>query len=129
RAFHHDLYLAGLRLYLIDPRLCRQIAAALEQKNLTMNALAQQLSACGLWDESQGQGFSSEQLTQLQDLLAAVAPQSRAADEAEGAKSSALSKQLSEQKKQLTAMQVELEKLRLLAEEQARQLRNLKLAA
>ena len=126
-SFHRDLYLAGLRLYQINPRLCRQVAETLEQRDMTLEKLAQQLSACGLWVESQEKRFSVDQLKQLEGLLAAA--NSETSGSAEGDKSSALSKQLTEQKTQLTAMQAELEKLRVLAEEQAQQLRQMKLAA
>src|SRR5690554_8056287 len=34
RSFHHDIYLAGLHLYLINPRLCNHVAQALEQTNM-----------------------------------------------------------------------------------------------
>lgn len=127
QVFHRDLYLAGLCLYQINPRLCRQVAETLEQRDLTLETLAQQLSACGLWAENQEKRFSADQLKQLDDLLAAG--NSEASASTEGGKSSSLAKQLTEQKMQLTAMQAELEKLRVLAEEQAQQLRQLEPAA
>lgn len=122
REFHHDLYLAGLHLYLINPRLCRHVADAL-QENPTAEALDAELKACGLWPESQSaaaanddHAFSSTQLEQLQSLL-------------NGVGSSAQSDQGSaELLQQMAAMESELKQLRTLVEEQSQQLRRLKTA-
>lgn len=87
RIFHHDIYLAGLHLYLINPRLCRFVAEALAQGEISMAALVQQLAACGLWppqEESAGAAapstFSAAQLEQLEQLLAAQSSRTAAAD-------------------------------------------------
>src|SRR5690554_5325959 len=137
RSFHHDIYLAGLHLYLINPRLCTHVAQALEQTDLTLEALVQQLSACGLWtnapEQSNDASFSASQLEQLKSLLATAAGSMPSNDESSevtaDAGLSTLTQQLSEQQEQLAAMHAELQKLRRLAEEQAQQLRQMKVAA
>lgn len=142
RAFHRDIYLAGLHLYLINPRLCNHVAQALEQTDLTLEALVQQLSACGLWtpasETSDATTFSASQLEQLERLLAANVSSAAPREEEErgeekpdttaGTGFDTLTQQLSEQREQLAAMHAELQKLRSLAEEQAQQLRQLKSA-
>lgn len=124
RNFHHDVYLAGLRFYLFDPRLCRQVANAVEQRDLTLDSLAEQLRSQGLWPETPEQTFSECQVNQLQALLAAVNPahEASAGDQESRSITPALSQQLNE-------MQTELQRLRQLAEEQAKQLQQMKLAA
>lgn len=39
RAFHRNVYLAGLQLHLLDPTLCRHVAESLGRENLTLAAL------------------------------------------------------------------------------------------
>lgn len=120
REFHRDLYLAGLHLYLINPRLCRHVAEALQQPDPSAETLDQELKACGLWPSSNssntGEAFSSGQLEQLQHLLGGLGT---AAD------SSSQSAELSQH---MSAMEAELRQLRNLVEEQSRQLRQMKVS-
>ena len=43
RAFHRDVYLAGLQLFLLDPALCHHVAESLGRENLTLDALLGEL--------------------------------------------------------------------------------------
>lgn len=138
RSFHHDIYLAGLHLYLINPRLCNHVAQALEQTNLTLDALIQQLSTCGLWsapEQPDHASFSAAQLEQLKGLLAATGHSASSENHGESTEAASatgfasLTQQLSEQQEQLAAMHEELQKLRSLAQEQAQQLRQMRSAA
>jgi len=105
RGFHRDLYLAGLRLHQINPRLCRHVAEAMEQSDLDAETFSQQLSACGLLPSPAAETTNETvDLTPLTALLA-------------------------EQSKQLGSMQDELSQLRKLAEQQARQLQKMKFAS
>lgn len=137
RTFHHDIYLAGLHLYLINPRLCSHVAQALEQTDQTLDALVRQLTACGLWSapaetpvEKSDSAFSALQLEQLERLLASVTAPAAGAGEIpqplEDSGVTALMHQLAEQQEQLGAMHAELQRLRALAEEQTQQLRQMK---
>src|SRR5690606_21021251 len=142
RLFHRDIYLAGLRLYLINPTFCRQIANALAQQQYSVEMLVQQGRACGLLplETSSGAGdssFSEIQLEQLERLLGAYNAEPRAgattdpesslrptfADEVTNTE---LGRQLAEQGEQLTALMAELQRVRALAEQQAAQLKQLK---
>lgn len=125
RLFHRDIYLAGLYLHLLSPRLCRGIAGALDNHNITLATLKQQLDACGLELPLAPQGdngFSAAQLAQLQQLLMATP--------AEGSPPTPtlnLEAALAEQHALLALMSEELSQLRALAETQAEQLTRLKL--
>lgn len=121
REFHRDLYLSGLHLYLINPRLCRHVAEALEVEP-SAAALDRELKACGLWPEGEAaqpgsETFSPAQLEQLQNLLSASNPST-----ADTRDSSALLRQM-------TAMESELKQLRELVEAQSKQLRRINTAA
>lgn len=106
RLFHRDIYLAGLYVHLLNPRLSRSLSVALDTENLTPTAFWRQLHACGLSDDGSEAStaeealFSPSQLTQLQQLLA-------------------------EQNAHIVAVQQELQQLRQLADNQARQLKRL----
>ena len=106
RLFHRDIYLAGLYIHLLNPRLSRSLSVALDPENLTSTAFWRQLHACGLSDDGSEAStaeealFSPSQLTQLQQLLA-------------------------EQNAHIVAVQQELQQLRQLADNQARQLKRL----
>lgn len=118
RVFHHDVYLAGLHLHLINPRLCRQVAEALAQKDLSMGGLVRQLEASGLWrDADSDLSFSELQLEQIRTAVAP--PLNQPLDKT----TATLVKQLDEQGEQITAVLVELQHLRRLTEKQAEQLR------
>ncbi|WP_417315172.1 hypothetical protein [Enterobacter sp.] len=43
RTFHRDVYLAGLKLFLLDPALCHHVAESLGRENLTLEALLGEL--------------------------------------------------------------------------------------
>ena len=106
RLFHRDIYLAGLYVHLLNPRLSRSLSVALDSENLTATAFWRQLHACGLSDDGSEAStaeealFSPSQLTQLQQLLA-------------------------EQNAHIVSVQQELQQLRQLADNQARQLKRL----
>lgn len=106
RLFHRDIYLAGLYVHLLNPRLSRSLSVALDSENLTPTAFWRQLHACGLSDDGSEASTAEEalflpsQLTQLQQLLA-------------------------EQNAHIVAVQQELQQLRQLADNQARQLKRL----
>ncbi len=106
RLFHRDIYLAGLYVHLLNPRLSRSLSVALDSENLTSTAFWRHLHACGLSDDGSEAStaeealFSPSQLTQLQQLLA-------------------------EQNAHIVAVQQELQQLRQLADNQARQLKRL----
>lgn len=121
REFHRDLYLAGLHLYLINPRLCRHVAEALQQPDPSAEALDQELKACGLWPSgntaNSGEAFSTEQMEQLQSLLGGLGGTADSTN------------QSGELLQQMNAMEAELRQLRGLVEEQSRQLRQMKVRA
>lgn len=132
-ALHHDVYLAGLHLYLIDSRLCRQLGGALAQGIPTVDTLQQQLRACGLVaapeatkEPAQEAVFSEAQLQQLAQLVSnaptATAPQADGA----GSGDEALADQLTDQGEHLKVMSAELKALRALAEQQYAELQRLK---
>ena len=106
RLFDRDIYLAGLYIHLLNPRLSRSLSVALDSENLPATAFWRQLHACGLSDDGSEAStaeealFSPSQLTQLQQLLA-------------------------EQNAHIVAVQQELQQLRQLADNQARQLKRL----
>jgi hypothetical protein len=106
RLFHRDIYLAGLYIHLLNPRLSRSLSVALDSESLTPTAFWRQLHACGLSEDGSEATtaaevlFSPSQLTQLQQLLA-------------------------EQNAHIVAVQQELQQLRQLADSQARQLKRL----
>ncbi|HFK5799502.1 TPA: hypothetical protein ACG0L7_003383 [Enterobacter hormaechei subsp. oharae] len=67
RAFHRDVYLAGLQLFLMDPALCHHVAEALGRENLTLEALLGELQPQAQRDEP------SAQLVELQKIREEVA--------------------------------------------------------
>jgi hypothetical protein len=126
---HHDVYLAGLHLYLIDSRLCRQFAGALAQGNHSVGTLQQQLQACGLMASPEATKESAHEATfseaQLQQLAQIVANAPAATPEADGDEAR-ISHQLTDQSAQLNVMSAELKTLRALAEQQYAELQRLK---
>lgn len=142
RLFHRDIYLAGLRLYLINPTFCRQIANALAQQQYSVEMLVQQGRACGLLPLEASNGpddssFSEIQLEQLERLLSLsyAEPRAGAASDPESSArprsvdevtNTELGRQLAEQGEQLNALMAELQRVRALAEQQATQLKQLK---
>ncbi|MBF4167755.1 hypothetical protein ISU94_19205 [Enterobacter hormaechei] len=67
RAFHRDVYLAGLRLFLMDPALCHHVAESLGRENLTLEGLLAELKPEAPSDEP------SAQLAELQKIREEVA--------------------------------------------------------
>lgn len=43
RAFHRDVYLAGLQLFMLDPARCRHVAESLGRENVTLETLLAEL--------------------------------------------------------------------------------------
>ncbi len=121
RLFHRDIYLAGLYLHLLSPRLCQGVAGALDHHNVNLVTLQQLCSASGLTWESSGprqDGFSPTQVAQLQQLLQTQASEEPAAVPADGP---ALEQLLSQQADLLAEVQA----LRTLVQQQAQALSRL----
>lgn len=151
RLFHRDIYLAGLYLHRLDPSLCKAVAAALSQDQVTPVGLQQLLQAYGLGapvepQTGSGSGFTPAQLQQLQQLLG-----TNAATPVESELSQQLASQnakleqllagqvapaapvdgdwpalLARQSEQLQQLQQAMAELRQLATEQANQLKRLR---
>ncbi|WP_297122522.1 hypothetical protein [uncultured Enterobacter sp.] len=69
RAFHRNVYLAGLQLHLLDPSLCHHVAESLGRENLSLAALLSELQA-----QPQPQSdAASEQLAELQKIREEIA--------------------------------------------------------
>lgn len=73
RAFHRDVYLAGLQLFLLDPALCHHVAESLGRENLTLEALLGELQpqAQPQPDES---SLPLAELQHIRDEIAALRP-------------------------------------------------------
>lgn len=130
RLFHRDIYLAGLYLHLLSPRLCQGIASALDHHHINLVTLQQLCTASGLsWEQTSAalhDGFSPTQVAQLQQLLHS-GPLPACADLSEpAADTSTLLQTIQQQGEQLDALLSETLALRQLAEEQARQLGRLR---
>jgi hypothetical protein len=83
RSFHRDVYVAGLHLHRLHPRLCRYVAESLRQGAASVETLMQQLQTCGLLPvasmASNGEHrFSAAQLEQLEQLFAAAPTEPKA---------------------------------------------------
>ncbi|MCE9993014.1 hypothetical protein LZ633_13575 [Enterobacter asburiae] len=71
RAFHRDVYLAGLQLFLLDPALCHHVAESLGRENLTLEALLGELQPQAQPDES---SLPLAELQKIRDEIAALRP-------------------------------------------------------
>lgn len=71
RAFHRDVYLAGLQLFLMDPALCHHVAESLGRENLTLEALLSELQPELKPDAPSAQ---LEELQKIRDEVAALRP-------------------------------------------------------
>ncbi|HIE5389984.1 TPA: hypothetical protein ACXNPR_003380 [Enterobacter cancerogenus] len=67
RAFHRNVYLAGLQLHLLDPTLCRHVAESLGRENLTLAALLAEVQPQPQSDAA------SEPLAELQKIREEIA--------------------------------------------------------
>lgn len=72
RAFHRDVYLAGLQLHLMDPSLCHHVAESLGRETLTLAQLLGELTPQESVPEK-AVDTSAEQLAQLQMIRDEVA--------------------------------------------------------
>lgn len=71
RAFHRDVYLAGLQLFLMDPALCHHVAESLGRENLTLETLLSELQPELKPDVPSAQ---LEELQKIRDEVAALRP-------------------------------------------------------
>lgn len=71
RAFHRDVYLAGLQLFLMDPALCHHVAESLGRENLTLVTLLGELQPELKPDAPSAQ---LEELQKIRDEVAALRP-------------------------------------------------------
>lgn len=71
RAFHRDVYLAGLQLFLMDPALCHHVAESLGRENLTLEILLSELQPELKPDAPSAQ---LEELQKIRDEVAALRP-------------------------------------------------------
>lgn len=71
RAFHRDVYLAGLQLFLLDPALCHHVAESLGRENLTLDALLGELEPKAQPDAPCAQ---LEALEKIREEVAALKP-------------------------------------------------------
>ncbi|MHA0866462.1 hypothetical protein [Enterobacter wuhouensis] len=71
RAFHRDVYLAGLQLFLMDPALCHHVAESLGRENLTLETLLSELQPELKPDAPSAQ---LEELQKIRDEVAALRP-------------------------------------------------------
>ena len=136
RLFHRDIYLAGLYLHLLSPRLCKGIGSALDHHNINLVTLHKLLQASGLELHSaateQPSAFSETQLGQLQELLATlpgeadddtfIAPQPMP----QPTPQPMVYQQPEMQAEQFNTLMGELQQLKALAQEHASALRRLK---
>ena len=134
RLFHRDIYLAGLYLHLLSPRLCKGIGSSLDHHNINLVTLHKLLQASGLELHSaateQPCAFSETQLGQLQELLATlpgeadddtfIAPQPQPVPQP------MVYQQPEMQAEQFNTLMGELQQLKALAQEHASALRRLK---
>ncbi|MFP2422674.1 hypothetical protein ACLEUK_05645 [Pseudescherichia vulneris] len=71
RAFHRDVYLAGLQLHLMDPAVCHHVAESLGRESLSLPALLSELQPQSA--PQPPQDTSAEQLAELQKIREEVA--------------------------------------------------------
>ena len=71
RAFHRDVYLAGLQLHLMDPALCHHVAESLARETLTLGELLGELTPQSA--PPKAAEISSEQLAELQKIREEIA--------------------------------------------------------
>ncbi|HEX4503987.1 MAG TPA: hypothetical protein VH187_22945 [Scandinavium sp.] len=88
RAFHRNVYLAGLQLQLLEPQLCNAIAESISREDMTLPELVGKLVREKLMPEGvpmaavtggKASEFTSQQLSQLEQLLSQHKPEVAAA--------------------------------------------------
>lgn len=118
RAFHRNVYLAGLQLHLLNPQLCCHVAESIGRQSLTLTELLAELARCellpvGVPESVSGTGeFSGQQLKQLRLLLGQTIPEllpTLAVQE---------SNKHTDQQTEFTRLHGELERIRTLLEQQ-----------
>lgn len=137
RLFHRDIYLAGLYLYLLSPRLCKGVASAIDHHNINLGTLHKLLQASGLdlqqASEEPQSGFSSAQLSQLQELLTSLPMEAEdetfIAAQPQVANQPVVYAQPELQNEQYQTLLSELQQLKALAQEHASALRKIKSGA
>lgn len=136
RTFHRSVYLAGLQLHLLSPRLCQHVAESIGREPLTLAELTAELLRCellprvpGMEAEPQEASFSPRQLEQIQLLLSHTRASGETEREVAGeAQEARLERLLEAQQAEFARLHGELERLRALAEQQALQLQQLRLS-
>lgn len=140
RSFHRSVYLAGLQLYLLDPRLCHHVAESISREQLGVEDLFAELQQCNLLpgepaaaalESSVDGSFSPQQLEQLQLLLGhqLAAQESQRELTGMGELPESVTALLTSQQQMLAGLQQELTRLRNLAEQQSTQLQQLRVSA
>ncbi|MFM5464676.1 hypothetical protein ACET66_11535 [Aeromonas simiae] len=151
RTFHRSVYLAGLRLHLLSPRLCQHVAESLGRESRSFPELLAELGECGLLPAGTAMpgvtvaapggaageaDFSSRQLEQLAALMGsagegaasgAMLASSSPAQAAQGSQGDGAAL-LAAQGAEFERLHQELAQLRTLAEQQALQLQQLRLS-
>lgn len=75
RAFHRDVYLAGLKLFLLDPALCHHVAESLGRENLTLEALLGELQPqVQAQPQPDDASLPLAELQKIRDEIAALRP-------------------------------------------------------
>lgn len=134
RAFHRDVYLAGLQLHLLNPQLCHHVAESMGREHLTLPELITELVRCGLLPEgtpigpadNQRDDFSAQQLRQLQELLQQAMPEALPAAPAAVAAAAPAQEMSAAQQAEFAHLRRELESMRTLLEQQSLQLAQLR---
>lgn len=73
RAFHRDVYLAGLQLFLLDPALCHHVAESLGRENLTLESLLGELQPQAQ-PQPDDASLPLAELQHIRDEIAALRP-------------------------------------------------------
>ncbi|WP_152083102.1 hypothetical protein [Enterobacter oligotrophicus] len=71
RAFHRDIYLAGLQLFLMEPALCHHVAESLGRENLSLGTLLSELQPQTQREEPSAQ---LAELEKIREEVAALRP-------------------------------------------------------
>lgn len=125
RAFHRNVYLAGLQLQLLDPQLCNAIAESIGREELTLPELVGKLVRDKLLPEGvpmaftaadSAGSFSAEQLSQLKNLLIEHQPEHAPV---------AGSESTTDQQAEFQRMHDELDRLKTVLNQQTRLLQQL----
>ncbi|MCT4716240.1 hypothetical protein MUA01_14850 [Enterobacteriaceae bacterium H18W14] len=130
RAFHRNVYLAGLQLQLLSPQLCHHVAESISREHLTLPELVAELARCELLPEGTPvnapatEDFSKQQLKQLELLLKKALPDPVSAAPA---LPQSVSQEMSEgMQAEFVHLRNELESVRALLEKQNLQLAQLR---